>query len=242
MAQLDGADLLARPAFSPEIGRVLQELSESPTADPFLDEGDEIAIAYNVVRLLSPLGTLEVGLGRGGVTVAILAALTHNPSWKGSTEMHRVVAAVPSGPGRPDSVHRVARAGLGGRLRLVEEAPCLALPRIMASSARLDFAFLHGLSPFDVTLVEWFYCDQMLAPGKVIVFHHVLLDSMRALAQFVQKNLPYHFVRPSANTWVAIKTSTDQRHWADHSPFDTSPSERGQALAMQARVTSGRPL
>ncbi|MBN1605593.1 MAG: hypothetical protein JW940_03130 [Polyangiaceae bacterium] len=240
--QLDGADLLEEPAFCPEIARAFKELSESPTADPFWDEGEEIAIAYNVVRLVAPLGTLEVGLGRGGVTMAILAALTQNSTWRASTEMHRAVASMPIGPARPESVHRVASAGLGGRWRVVQEAPCLALPRMVAAGARLDFCFLHGLSPFDVTLVEWFYCDQMLAPGRVIVLHHVLLDSMRALAQFVQNNLPYHLVRPSANTWVAIKTGTDQRHWSDHWFFDTSSSERGQALAMQARVASGRPL
>jgi hypothetical protein len=240
--QLEGADLLEEPACPPEARHALRELVEAPAADPFSDPGDEVAIAFNVVKLLAPLRTLEVGLGRGGVTMAILAALGHGSSWKRSTEMHRVVASVPVGPDRPECVRRVARAGLGGRLRLAEEAPCLALPRMVEAGTRLEFCFLHGLVPFDVALVEWFYCDQMLGPGAVMVLHHVLLDSTRALAEFVQNNLPYHLVRPSPNTWVAVKTGTDQRHWSDHEPFDTSSSERGQALAMRARVASGRPL
>lgn len=83
------------------------------------------------------------------------------------------------------------RAGYDSMVELVHKTSQAALPQLVDRGLRIDFAFIDGLHTFDHALVDFFYIDQLLRIGGVVIFDDTLFRSIRKLARFVATNRSY---------------------------------------------------
>ena len=63
-----------------------------------------------------------------------------------------------------------------------------------AKGYRVQFAFIDGWHLFDHTLIDFFYVDQMMEIGGVIVFDDVIWPAINAVVRFVLANRDYELV------------------------------------------------
>jgi len=68
------------------------------------------------------------------------------------------------------------------------------LPELAAKGYRIQFAFIDGAHTFDHVLIDFFYVDQMLEVGGVIVFDDVYFQAVNAVLRFVLSNRDYELV------------------------------------------------
>ena len=116
---------------------------------------------HRFVAARQPREVLEVGLGQGVSSVAILTALEHGRltsidpiqtrSWKGA------------------GVAEIASLGLADRHRFIEDYDYFALPQLLRAGEHFDLAYLDGWHTFDYTLLDLFYADKLLDVGGVLV-------------------------------------------------------------------------
>jgi predicted O-methyltransferase YrrM len=95
---------------------------------------------------------------------------------------------------RGAGMHLLARAGLASLVRLIEESSQLALPRLVSEGERVQFAFIDGWHTFDHTLVDFFYVDQLLEPGGIVIFDDVGYPAIHAVVRFVMANRDYELM------------------------------------------------
>jgi predicted O-methyltransferase YrrM len=82
------------------------------------------------------------------------------------------------------------------------------LPRLVDDGTRIQFAFIDGWHTFDHALVDFFYVDQMLEPGGVVVLDDVVLPGLQRLADFIVTNRDYTVVDR-----IEAPRGTGFRHW-----------------------------
>jgi hypothetical protein len=68
------------------------------------------------------------------------------------------------------------------------------LPELAEKGYRVQFAFIDGAHSFDLALIDFFYLDQMMENGGVIVFDDVSWQSVNAVVRFVLANRDYELV------------------------------------------------
>lgn len=137
----------------------------------------------------------EVGLAYGMSTLYILDAMQ---SYGG-----RLIGMDPAqgdGTWRGGGLHNVNRAGFSDRYDFHAEPSQIVLPRLAAEGTRLQFAFLDGWHTFDHTLVDFFYVDQMLDVGGIVVVDDVGYPSLRRLSRFIVTNRAYEIVGAVSST------------------------------------------
>ena len=88
-------------------------------------------------------------------------------------------------------LEQVRSAGFGDVVEFHERSSHAVLPELAAKEYRIQFAFIDGSHMFDHTLIDFFYVDQMLETGGVIVFDDVGLQSVDAVVRFVLANRHY---------------------------------------------------
>jgi len=71
------------------------------------------------------------------------------------------------------------RAGYGGFVEFIEKPSQIALPALVAAGRRIDFAFIDGEHTFDHVLFDFFFIDQLLNVGGVVVFDDAAWPSIR---------------------------------------------------------------
>jgi predicted O-methyltransferase YrrM len=149
-----------------------------------------IATSENLYRIVSDLGaerTLEVGFAHGVSAMSICQP--HLERGRGSH-----IAIDPLQDSRRFDYRgllNIKRAGLGDFVRLIEEPSQTALPALAAENTHLDFAFIDGMHTFDHSLIDFFYVDQMLRTGGVVVFDDIWMPSIRQVASFIAANRNY---------------------------------------------------
>ena len=150
---------------------------------------DDCAVIERVIARSGATSAIEVGMAMGISTLAIADALSRNGS-------ARLVVIDPnqsegwSGAG----MHLLRRAGLGHVAELIEEPSQLALPRLAAREERFDLAFIDGWHTFDHALVDFFFCDLMLAPGGMVMLDDVAYPSIDGVVRFILSNRDYELV------------------------------------------------
>jgi predicted O-methyltransferase YrrM len=169
--------------------------------------------AEELARLVHEEGarsTLETGMAYGISTVAIASAV----------DSHVAIDPHQRTSWRGVGLLNAERAGVAGRVRLVEERSDVALPRLVGEGLELDLALLDGMHLFDYTLVDFFLCDRMLRVGGVVVFHDTWMPGVRQAAEYVLANRAYERVAAGDDDmWVLRKTAHDERAWDFHRDF-----------------------
>ena len=91
-------------------------------------------------------------------------------------------------------LQQVRSAGFGDLVELHERTSQAVLSELAAKGYRVQFAFIDGMHQFDHALIDFFYVDQMMEIGGVIVFDDVGWPAINAVVRFVLANRDYELV------------------------------------------------
>jgi predicted O-methyltransferase YrrM len=133
--------------------------------------------------------TLETGFAYGLSALAICQA--HANRGRGS---HIAIDPKESTAWKNIGVLNVERAGLQRWLRFIEAPSADALPHLIRTGERVEFAFIDGGHLFDFALVDLFLVDQLLEIHGLVVFDDVWMPSVRRVVSFAITNRAYEVV------------------------------------------------
>ena len=147
----------------------------------------EAEALYHAVLKYRPTMVVEIGMAFGTSSLAILAALEQ------SGGQGRLISIDPnqSSEWMGGGVAAIARSGFAKRHRLIEEPDYVALPQLLASGTRIEFAFIDGWHTFDYALLDFWYLDKLLVPGGVVGFDDCNFPSVRKVIKFVLSHRKY---------------------------------------------------
>jgi predicted O-methyltransferase YrrM len=145
------------------------------------------ALLQRAIVEIRPKVAVEVGLAFGVSTLYMLDAL----SAVGAEKLIGI-DPVQSGAGwRGGGLHNVRRAGYGEIYEFHEDTSQQVLPRLARRGERIGIGFIDGWHTFDHALVDFFYIDQMLDEGGIVIFDDVASEAIRRLCEFVIANRSY---------------------------------------------------
>lgn len=102
------------------------------------------------------------------------------------------------------------RAGYRGFVEFIEKPSQIALPELISAGRKIDFAFIDGEHLFDHALVDFFFVDQLLNVGGVVVLDDTGWPAIRKLARFVAANRSYRVIdHVGSDTGPRIKLPRD---------------------------------
>lgn len=145
---------------------------------------DEAFALYRAAYMLKPTCSLEVGLGQGVSTFAILHALEDRGSGR-----HHVVD--PFEASFDDTgLATVERVGLAHRMTFHRSH----LEEVFHLIPRVKFAFIDASHLFDLTLSAFAMVDRRLHVGGVVGFHDTWLPSQQKIVRYILANRHYAMV------------------------------------------------
>lgn len=137
---------------------------------------------YDLVRLLKPRHTVEIGFCQGISAMAILQALEDN----GEGE-HWVIDPFQSNYGNA-GLEMVRRSGLAGRMHFHESFPEEVLPRV---DITFQFGFIDASHLFDLTLLDFNLVDKKLDAGGIVGLHDLWMPSLQKVWRYLTTNRRY---------------------------------------------------
>lgn len=165
--------------------------------------------------------TLEVGFAYG--TSALIFA-EHHQEMKNTGISHTIIDPNQFGKGQGHwegiGAENLKRVGFtrGRQYRLLEETSIEALPILFSKfgSEWLDVAFIDGWHTFDYTLMDLFYCLEMLKVGGIVIVDDKRFKAINAVANYVKRAYP-HVVdicpKKCKSHIVLKKVAKDTRDW-----------------------------
>jgi predicted O-methyltransferase YrrM len=147
-----------------------------------LDHADAL---FQTAKSLRPKCALEVGMGHGASTLAILSGLA-----AGSGNLISI-DPFQSADWHGAGLVAVESVGLSARHRLIEDFDYVALPELLAEGLRLQFAYIDGWHSFDYVMLDLFYIDKMLDVGGVVAFNDTGMAAVRRAIGFMKTHLRY---------------------------------------------------
>lgn len=165
--------------------------------------------------------TLEVGFAYG--TSAIIFAEYHQIV-KNKGICHTIIDPNQFGRGEGGwegiGAENLKRIGFtkGRNYRLIEESSVKVLPALYQKfgSEWLDVAFIDGWHTFDYTLLDIFYCLEMLKVGGIVIVDDKRFKAITAVAKYVTrayKNVVDICPKECRTHLVLKKIAKDKRDW-----------------------------
>jgi predicted O-methyltransferase YrrM len=145
------------------------------------------AVLQKAIADVRPDVALEVGLAYGISTLYMLEALAAT----GGGKLIGMDPAQFDAYWRGGGLNNVERAGYRALYEFHEATSQRVLPQLMVRGERIGVAFIDGWHTFDHTLVDFFYVDQLLDVGGVVVFDDVGYPAIRRVCEFVLANRSY---------------------------------------------------
>jgi predicted O-methyltransferase YrrM len=180
-------------------------------------EHDEIRKALTKTKAKQ---TLEVGFAYG--TSALVFA-EHHQRMKNTGISHTIIDPNQYGKGQGSwegiGAENLRRCGFikSRNWRLLEESSTLALPFLYKKfgSGWLDVALIDGWHLFDYTLIDVFYCLEMVKIGGYVIVDDKNQKAVKAVAKYITRSYSHVMdVCPSCvSTLVIKKKSNDLRDW-----------------------------
>ena len=84
--------------------------------------------------------------------------------------------------------------------QLIEEYDFLALPHLSEQGDTFDFILIDGFHSFDLTLLDLFYADKLLAVGGLLVCHDSSSPPVFKAVRWLEENKPYQGLSPPLHT------------------------------------------
>ncbi|HXL81268.1 MAG TPA: class I SAM-dependent methyltransferase [Pyrinomonadaceae bacterium] len=144
-------------------------------------------LIQNVIRDIRPQVSVEVGLAFGISTLYILEALKET----GGLKLIGMDPAQHDQTWRGGGLRNIQEAGYADLYEFHENTSQQVLPALVALEQGIGFAFIDGWHTFDHTLIDFFYIDQMLEPGGVVVFDDVGGPGIKRACDFILTNRNY---------------------------------------------------
>jgi predicted O-methyltransferase YrrM len=164
--------------------------------------------------------TLEVGFAYG--TSALVSAELHQ-KMKNTGISHTIIDPNQYGKGEGHwegiGAENLKRCGFikNRNWRLVESSSIEALPALYKKfgSGWLDVALIDGWHLFDYTLLDVFYCLQMLRVGGILIVDDKRMKAINAVSKYVTRAYSHVVdICPSCRTILVIKKKAeDNRDW-----------------------------
>lgn len=133
--------------------------------------------------------TLEVGFAYG---MSALVFAEHHQRMKNTGIRHTIIDPNQFGKGNGHwggiGAENLKRVGFvkGRNWRLIEKSSVYALPALV-SKVKLDLALIDGWHTFDYTLIDIFYCLEMLKVGGVLIVDDKSLKAITAVSRYVNR-------------------------------------------------------
>lgn len=177
-----------------------------------------------------PYSTIETGLGPGGSVLMFAAShrdLGHEP-----TRQH--VAIDPYQTSIWDNSGRLVleKAKLEAYVEVREQDSFVALPKLLSEGRRFDIAYIDGSHQFENVFIDFFYIQEMLNVGGLIVFDDSTYPQVRKVLNFIEANYNFAYQRLSMASFrrnklryviaerihktqmtVFRKLKAERRHW-----------------------------
>jgi predicted O-methyltransferase YrrM len=163
------------------------------------NEGEAL---YHLVRHLEPAATLEVGTAFGLSTLFFCQALRDN------RRGHHTAIDPFQSHFKYLGLHNVKQAGLNDLLTFIEESSQVALARLVAEKKSFDIIFIDGAHVFDAVLVDFFFADQLIPAGGILVFDDLWMPAVRKVLHFILTNRHYEV----AEEFLGEKPAFLRRH------------------------------
>jgi predicted O-methyltransferase YrrM len=154
--------------------------------------GDEGEFLTRLIAQRKPKVSLEVGLAFGISALFICEAMQE----ASKAPRHIVIDPAQNAPAhwQGAGLANLERAGYRNLVEFIEKPSQIALPELVAAGTRIDFAFIDGEHTFDHALVDFFFIDQLMNAGGVVVFDDTGWPSLRKLTRFVALNRSYKVI------------------------------------------------
>lgn len=166
------------------------------------EDGGEVPIHSNitpaqgdflkrVVSKVTPRTSLEVGLAFGISALFICDREDSSRAFRHiAIDPNQSVPREQGGYGNL-GIKNLEKAGFRGNVTLHEQSSTVALPKLVESGDSIEFAFIDGWHTFDYALIDFFYIDQLLSVGGVVVLDDVSLPSITKLCRYIARNRAY---------------------------------------------------
>lgn len=233
---------------------VLEEIERTGLMQ--LPSGESIKVHFHVgegsgrliqhaIEVAKPALACEVGLAYGISSLYILDAMQRH----GNGRLIGMDPAQHDGTWRGGGLFNLQRAGFADRYEFHEDTSQRILPRLAEAGTRIQFGFIDGWHTFDHTLVDFFYIDQMLDVGGVVVLDDVGYPGLRRLAHFIITNRDYEILdydpAPVKVSWKSKLKSIAQKALHPLVRDNFTPDVRSVALEREvdkARLIALRKL
>lgn len=169
-----------------ETGRTVLASGEEVEATGYIDPSCG-ALLQRAIGDVRPRVSVEVGLAFGISTLYILEALN-------KVDGARLIGMDPAQHDdhwRGGGVHNIRQAGYEAMYEFHENTSQQVLPVLAGNEQRIDFAFIDGWHTFDHVLIDFFYIDQMLNAGGIVVFDDVSYPAINRACGFILTNRAY---------------------------------------------------
>lgn len=224
------ADILRSKKSLAADGKTLLDVHSTISAE----EGGMLS---RLIAARKPEASLEVGLAFGVSALFICEALAQvSPSPR-----HVVIDPAQNAEAywRGAGLANLRRAGFGDFVEFVEKPSQIALPELVAAGRKFDFAFIDGEHTFDHVLVDFFFVDQLLNVGGVVVLDDAGWPSIRRVARFAVTNRAYA---------VIDHVGSEDRRRPEHLAAETAETIamdrrlglEGWCIALEKRAEDGR--
>ncbi len=169
-----------------------------------------------ILKSTKATNTLEVGFAYG--TSALVFA-EHHQRMENTGIRHTILDPNQNDQWESIGVENLKRCGVikGKNYRLIEETSILALPELLKKNKRgwLDVALIDGWHLFDYTLMDIFYCIEMLRVGGVLIVDDKRMKAIRAVSNYVKRAYPHivNICESCPTILVLKKKAEDTRDW-----------------------------
>ena len=148
---------------------------------------EQCAFLQDIISKNKFKNSIEVGFAYGTSTLAIVEEVAKNGG------QHVVIDKFQNEGWAGNGLDLIEQAGYSDKLEFMGEFCFTALPKLLLGNRRFDFAYIDSTKEFDWLLVDFFYIDQMLAIGGVIVFDDLAFPGITKLLRLLSQ-MPHYKV------------------------------------------------
>jgi predicted O-methyltransferase YrrM len=198
---------------------------------------EEGRMLSRLIAQRKPKVSLEVGLAFGVSALFICEALKSATP----TPHHIVIDPAQYAPAYWHGVGlaNLHRAGYREFVEFIEKPSQIALPELISAGRKIDFAFIDGEHTFDHVLVDFFFIDQLLTPGGIVVLDDASWPSIRSVARFIATNRNYKVVAQVGSD-SDPKTKLPRNPTPQTLEFDKRLGLTGQCIAFEKTADDNR--
>jgi predicted O-methyltransferase YrrM len=176
---------------------------------------------YDLVRQTEAKRTLEIGLAFGLSTLFICQA--HLDSGRpADQECHTAFDPLQTSLWKSIGLLNLERMGMRSLVRFFELSSHEVLPTLVQQQEQFDFILVDGAHLFDYVLIDFWFSNQLIKPGGLLMLHDLWMPSVRKLLTFILRNYQNYQIEPAFHHRIVPpwRKFTRIARIALQSPFD----------------------